>query len=249
MMKNNKKWMILPLIFALFLTAGCGTKLEELTDEQREMVVSYSATVIAKFNTYQKDGITAVDKTAVDMAAEEVAEPEEISTIVDSEDTEAEIELEIPDDPEMGGQTELPQGSLPDTETSLAEALGISGSVTFESSGYDVAESYSDGYSADEPSAGMVYVVMRFRMKATADVQINMLQPVSPRFYLTDENGGQTANTTTLLGSDLSTFYGSLVSSEERDVVILFEMTLEQANALKNPILSVDYNNQTNRIK
>ena len=77
MKMKQKKWrgIILLLLGCLMLT-GCGEAPYELTDEEQQLIVSYSAHVVSKFNRYQKDGLTHVPNLEEELADEQEVVPE-----------------------------------------------------------------------------------------------------------------------------------------------------------------------------
>ena len=58
---KRKKCCGLILVLAVLMLTGCSQEaLYELTEEEQQLIVNYSAHMVSKFNTYQKDGLTYV---------------------------------------------------------------------------------------------------------------------------------------------------------------------------------------------
>jgi len=66
--------LLIGLSATVILLGGCGTSLYEMTDDEENLVVQYAAYALAKYNTYQKDGMTNAVLT------EEVTQEEQQST-------------------------------------------------------------------------------------------------------------------------------------------------------------------------
>ena len=56
-----KKKISLPVmaVSAILLLGGCGTQMYDLSEDEENLVVQYSAHILAKYNIEQKDGMTA----------------------------------------------------------------------------------------------------------------------------------------------------------------------------------------------
>ena len=56
-----KKKISLPVmaVAAILLLGGCGTQMYDLSEDEENLVVQYSAHILAKYNIEQKDGMTA----------------------------------------------------------------------------------------------------------------------------------------------------------------------------------------------
>ena len=55
-MKSSKMKMTVILLAAAFLFAGCGDALYVMTPEEETAIVSYASQLVAKYNTYQREG-------------------------------------------------------------------------------------------------------------------------------------------------------------------------------------------------
>ena len=47
------------VLVAATVMTGCGTKIYDMTDEEQQLIVNYSAYALSKHNIYQPDGMTA----------------------------------------------------------------------------------------------------------------------------------------------------------------------------------------------
>ena len=58
---KNKKIRILSVTMGLVVFFFvCGTQMHEITDEERHIIAEAAASFVAKYNTYQKDGMNQI---------------------------------------------------------------------------------------------------------------------------------------------------------------------------------------------
>ena len=57
-MKRWKMVLLTAAVSSTFLLGGCGTAMYELTDDEQDIIAHYAAHALAKYNVYQKDGMT-----------------------------------------------------------------------------------------------------------------------------------------------------------------------------------------------
>jgi|GEM_PF-54760 len=234
---NMKHKKIGALLIALVLGAtltGCGTPLYSMTDEEYNLVVAYAAESVSKFNVYQNDGVVVID-------------PEELE---DEEETESETE----ETTENSGNTQIRPGEG-DTENSeatgdavtITEALGLPSSISYTYKGKEVADHYSEPAGSVTADSGKTFVILTFTLEATEDTDIDLFS-MSPRFTL-KANGKETTQKVSLLTTDLATYIGTVKGQSSQDVVILFEMSEDDANNVSDFTLEVTVDSKTSLIK
>lgn len=84
-----KKKISLPVmaVSAILLLGGCGTQMYDLSEDEENLVVQYSAHILAKYNIEQKDGMTAA-------SSEETQETQkQDSQMPESQNTQRQIEM------------------------------------------------------------------------------------------------------------------------------------------------------------
>ena len=105
-MKISKIKTMAAMTAMAMLLGGCGDAPYELTESEEDIIVNYSAHVVTKFNTDQKQGLTYVNMDAVE----------------DMEETEQVQDAELPESTE----TFAADGDIPDvpgeTDTAFQEA-------------------------------------------------------------------------------------------------------------------------------
>lgn len=198
------------ITFVMFLS-GCGDKLYELTDEEEDIIVRYSAHVLGKYNIYQKDGMTGV-------------RPEEPES-----ETPEEPEGNA-DDPQNNGLTNGEAGGNDTTPvtgtTTFAEAIGHSDDLAVVYEKIYAVSSYQEGGYYDLPAEeGHVYLVAELSVSnpGAADIGVdNMSRGMSFSIALADGNT-YTSDGTVLL-DDFSSYQGTIAAGDSKKLVLLFHV-------------------------
>ena len=64
------------VLAAATVMTGCGTKIYDMTDEEQQLIVNYSAYALSKHNIYQPDGMTSATETETEEQDTSAAETE-----------------------------------------------------------------------------------------------------------------------------------------------------------------------------
>ena len=150
-----KKKISLPVmaVAAILLLGGCGTQMYDLSEDEENLVVQYSAHILAKYNIEQKDGMTAA-------SSEETQETQkQDSQMPESQNTQS-TDNNMASDATGETQTQEME-TMP-----IAEAIGHASGLTVSYKGYRVQNIYQEGdYFAVTPEDGNKLVVMKFEIK------------------------------------------------------------------------------------
>lgn len=150
-----KKKISLPVmaVSAILLLGGCGTQMYDLSEDEENLVVQYSAHILAKYNIEQKDGMTAA-------SSEETQETQkQDSQMPESQNTQS-TDNNMASDATGETQTQEME-TMP-----IAEAIGHASGLTVSYKGYRVQNIYQEGdYFAVTPEDGNKLVVMKFEIK------------------------------------------------------------------------------------
>lgn len=201
---------IAAVVFVSALLGGCGEAPYELTQSEQNIIIDYSAHVVAKHNTSQKKGLVAVDM-------EEVT-PEETET--PSADSTAD---------NAGGETSSAGTDQPEEEAAVTATLNdIFGGegLSVEYTGASIAENYMEStYYSVEAEAGRNLVVVGINLinTGTEDVEVDNLS-LSPSFRITVNGDTSAAAVTTVLTEDFSTFQGAVAAGATQGTVLLFQV-------------------------
>lgn len=231
-MKNRTMYMG-ALLTAAMLLAGCGNKIPEMDEETRALVVEYAAGVVEKYDQNRTVKLKEISET-------EAVPEETIQEEVKPEQTEA-ANAEHPDGipdtehPETEGVAAPTVTEAASDTASIEDFLKLEG-VSFRYEGYETAEFYPN--DTDE-----LYFVMNatednllFLLNVTVnndtqeEKQIDMIHS-GVRFKI-EVNGESKNALTTMLLNDLSNYQKILAPGESEELVLVCEISKEQAESI-----------------
>lgn len=236
-MKRNKKRLVIGIAALSLFLSGCGTSMFELTADEEAIIIQSAAYLIAKHNIQQKDGISNV-------FIEEETETE-LPTESESElPTESESEENKPSGDGNDGDNTV-QGTL-----SLAAAIGHASDLKITYEGHYLSASYVEkGAFSVDAEPGNTFYVMKFKMTNTTngDVVVNNAK-LNPIFRI--KSGEITAKSAvSFMTTDLSTYTDTISAGKTVEVVLLFELPKEKAEAVKNPTLQITIGKESKIVK
>ncbi len=206
------------LLLCVFCT-GCSAQLYDLTDEEEEMIVLYSAKIVSKYNRAQDTGYCYA------------REPEESA---DEEEPETDTEPQ----PEEGAGEEPP---------SFSDIVAVDG-LQFEYQGYDIAAEYtSDDIALPAAEEGSSYLILHILATNTTaqDLTVDLLSsPITYTLSLNDNVSAECISTLSM--EDLSTYYNrSFAAGTTDDTVLLFQVKTEYLQEITSLALQVEKQGQT----
>ncbi len=210
---KNKRIRLFTIVFAvLFVLTGCAEPLHELTPEEEELIVHYSAYAVAKFNIYQKDGMTSAEPTEEDLASvENESKPQDDNQNSQKQDNDNDSET----------QDKEP---LTTAKASLAQAVGQE-NLTVTYTGLEVSEHYQEGgYFSLDASSGCTYAIMSFKLENKTQSGLDVDAFTLGHSYSATIAGSLYKAENTFLTYSLSTYQGTINAGESVDVVLLFEV-------------------------
>ncbi len=233
-MKKYKKILAIGIAIMSFLLSGCGTPMYELTAEEEELIVHAAAYYVAKYNIYQKDGISRV-----------YGDDEDDSTTTKPDDSENDSENSSGD-----SNTENNSGNSDKDTITIAEALGMNSGLQITYKGGETAAyvSEGDGYSVDA-GPGFVFYVMNFEVKNTTDKDITVDNTSVVSVFKFTSGNIKTKSSVSFLPFDLSTYKGTISAGESENMVLLFKVKEADAGAIKNPKLEITVDGKTKTIE
>ena len=245
MKMKQRKWRgtLLVILGCLMLT-GCGEAPYELTDEEQQLIVSYSAHVVSKFNRYQKDGLTHVPNLEEALKDEEIPEIEEIPETEEVTETE-QPETVVPEEGEVIESTEVEE---PAEETTFSSVFAESG-LTFTYAGNEVTASYmQDATYAVNASYGKKLLVLKWKVENLTEEAItidNMSSGdvFSAKYVMESGKAYHAKSVMTLLLNDFTTYEGTIEPQAAVDMVIVFEIPAETAS-VEEIELKIDKNGE-----
>lgn len=220
-MNRHRRSLAIGFVAISLLLSGCGTPMYELTDKEEELIVQYSAYIVAKHNIYQKDGYASG-------AQAPEAEPP----------SESESEDKNPDDTSEPGGSENTEAPI--VTVSLAEALGLEDGLRISYTGNEITTHVKEGpvYSenADE---GCTFYVMKFRIENTTNQAIKVDNFSARPTFVLESKGVKSISEKTFLSGDLSGYMGTIEAQSSVDTILLFAVKTEDAQKIANPTLEL----------
>lgn len=229
------------LVAAAFLLAGCGDEMMVLTESEEAVIVNYSAGTLAKHNSYQQEGMSAVYPKEEEEEEEQSAEGEE-------EKKEPEAEGQASGNGNQGSQQDSGGGESPNA-VSMTEALAVPG-VEFSYQDYSVYDSYKQGdyYSADA-AEGNVFFILNVNISnvGTEAVPCDLLTK-QPIFTLKINGEAGVKNEVTMLENDIATYTGTLEPGQTVAGILLFEVSAETGENVSSLQLTMQMGEVTSEI-
>lgn len=232
---KKKRVMAIPIcMLGIMLLGGCGTEPYALTEQEEAVIVSYSASVVAKFNTFQKDGLTYV--TNVETDTSEIEEMPETEIAAETETISETTVSNSEGGAEAGTETSGAAGQQAD----INEVFGTDG-LDIVYSGYEIKDNYMEGdvYSI-EADAGKTYLILNFDItnNSEADIELDNLEGTpsySASFTGEDGKAVKAEVYSTILLNDFSTYLDTISAGETKQAVLLFEVpdTVTSVEALR----------------
>lgn len=231
-MKRERCRGVLLLLLGSLMLSGCGMQETpyELTEEEQQLVVSYSAHVVSKFNKYQKDGLTYVPDSALEEETELPEIETESETDVPEENTEVadtEVNVEVTDTELESTETEEPAEKT--TLNTAFEDLGLE----FTYLGNEVTASYmQDSNYAVNAGIGKKLLVLKVKAENLTEEAITIDNMTAGDVYsakYTMESGKRynAKSVMTLLLNDFTTYEGTIEPENAVEMVIVFEIPAE----------------------
>ena len=223
-----KKKISLPVmaVSAILLLGGCGTQMYDLSEDEENLVVQYSAHILAKYNIEQKDGMTAA-------SSEETQETQkQDSQMPESQNTQSADNNMASDDT---GETQT-QGmeTMPN-----AEAIGHASGLTVSYKGYRVQNIYQEGdYFAVTPEDGNKLVVMKFEIKNKGKKKVRLdTEKLGITFYACFDGKNRIKETASLGTRSLSSYGETIRGGKKKTAVLLFQIPKDQADKISGETL------------
>ncbi|MEY8390254.1 DUF4352 domain-containing protein [Lachnospiraceae bacterium] len=234
------------LAAAAVLLTGCGEAVTPLTESEEATIIQYSAGTLAKHNSFQQEGLTALypeeeaEEETEQKETEEAKEP-------DKEESKKEQEQKPEDKKEEKKQEGQPENT---GQSTFTEALAVPG-IEFSYKDYSIVSSYSQGdYFSLEASAGKVYMLLNINITNTSDaaVECNLLSK-KPKFILKLNKDAGVSNQITILTNDVSTYSGTLESGQTEAGILLFEVPETAVENISSMQLTLEMEGKTTEIK
>ena len=207
------------------MLSGCGMQEApyELTEEEQQLIVSYSSHVVSKFNRYQKDGLTYVPESGEEETTEVV---EETQTTEQPEENTENLNTGAVENVES---TEVEEPAEEATFDSVFADMGL----TFTYLGNEVAASYmEDDTYAVNAGIGKKLLVLKLKVENLTEEAVaidNMASGdvYSAKYTMSSGKLYHAKSVMTLLLNDFTTYEGTVEPQSAIEMVIVFEIPAE----------------------
>lgn len=219
-MRRTKIQMTAAVLVAATVLGGCGEVPYELTEAEENVIVNYSAHVVAKYNTYQKEGLTYVLEDSAEEEETEAAEETAENTQETAPENTADASGENVD------MAEAETSSLP--TATLYDLFGEPG-LEVNYVGARIAENYAeDDYYVMSPDTNKNFLILGIDITNMSDVPVDVDYLSKDADFQLTLNGTTYATAETSLSSgDFSTFDGIIASGETKETILLFQVPAE----------------------
>lgn len=235
-MKKNKISIISMTLASILMMTACGTPLHEITEEEQQIIAQGAASIVAKYNIYQKDGMNY-----------KVLSEDEIERILSGE---TEQEEDTSQQTQNGG-TEAGDISSKYEVITLSESIKAGDDIRIKYNGYNINSSYQEGgYYLLDAGSGKTYVIMNFTIKNLADENTKIDAPAAGAHFSACFDGINDIDAeSTFLTYSLSTYQDTLKPEASTKVVLLFKINESDVEKITNPTMKVNLDGQTFSIK
>lgn len=248
MRKRIKALALLSVVSLIF--TGCSEGVYEMTDEERQIIVDYSAHIITKYNIRQAEGYTYV-YMADEEEEEDYSEFEEEVASAEEENSEEEAS-KAEETKEEAKNEENATPSAPTTPSNnsngyvtLTEALGFSSiEATMEKAYYSLKY---DSY-VPELGKGMIVVKVNLKNMSNNNIEVDLLSHL-PVFKARINDSVNVTAPLTILLDDLGTYQGNIPSGGTAETVILFPLKTDDITEVTDLVLSVEMGGNTKKVK
>lgn len=251
-MKKNRLAAGAIALAVSFMACGCGDQVYEMTDEEKAVIVHYSAHVVTKFNKKQSEGVQDVTALKAQMAAREEQRKEEEELRKQEEEQQKEKEEQTKNQEsssvQESGQTDTDEPQV--KYVSLSKALKLKDiRATYKK--YEKSSIYAESSSfmvrADE---GNELLVLHVNLKNTGNesARCDLLSRL-PSFRLTVNGDVSVSADTSILLNDLGTYQGRIGAGDTVKTVLIFQVQQGMVKKVKSMDLEVSINGKSSIVQ
>lgn len=222
MKKKRILFFSLAVLFCFLLT-GCSL-MTNLTSDEEDQIALYTAKVISKYNTKQKQGVTYIsDETRQKLAKQQDSSDTDSADASDDASSDSSSGSGSADSTDTSsGSTATDEGSSLPT-ISLTDAVAIDG-LTLSVTGTSV----SDDYNADNiyvltPTSGKKYFVVTVSAVNTTGSDLTVDLRSKGLSYACAIGDSSVSSEGTILLNDLSSYQGTIPAGGTQELILLFQ--------------------------
>ena len=229
----KKSWIKILTISAVGIClTGCGNAIPEMTPQQQELVVEFAASELLKFDQNHATKLVPIEM---------IQEVEE-SNQADSSALE-EKEEPSPDAVEENGEEGIPADEATvidqtqeEAPQSIDEFLELTG-VSIVYTGHELTDSYPPEAADDvfffmSATENNKLLVLKFQVENTSGGDVELDFAHRQTRYKIAVNGSEQNALTTMLLNDMAYYQGTLAAGESVELVLVGEVSNEQADQI-----------------
>lgn len=227
---------------AVMMLSGCGDAIPEMTEAERSMVVNYAADAVQRYNKNNPSRLQNVN-LLYEEASKDMAAGSEPETVQESKEEDSSLSMEKPEiidntesmEAAPKESTDAPTDAPP--EATLNNFLNME-AFDFSYAGYETADNYppaseEDAFFVMKASEGAKLLLLKFTAKNISDHE-EMLDMSKTGMRFKVRVNGETKNAlTTMLLNDFASFQESIEAGESKELVVVCEVSKEQAETIE----------------
>ncbi len=242
-MIKKKMALLLAAVMLILCCSGCAeNQIPNMTDEEMRQIGEYVGITLMKYDAVHRSRLVEIEDEPIlpETTPEPTPEPEGNGGMDPVEETPVVDRTE-------GNGAEV-------NSLTVEEVLKFDEGLRLVFKGQEICEYYPkdgpDAYFSISASEGKKLLILNFSLSNTSDkdVKVDILS-TDIKFRIA-VNGEYTRRAlTTMLENDLSTYVENLSAGENKDVVLIIEVTDENANEISSVELKVQNESATCTIK
>ena len=232
----KKSWIKVLIISTVGIClTGCGNAIPEMTPQQQELVVEFAASELLKFDQKHTTKLVPLEM----IQEEEESSQEDFSVLEEKQDPSADDVKEN----EESGEEGLPedaaevidqtQEAMPESVDEFLELTGVS--VTY--AGHELTDSYPPEAADDifffmSATENNKLLVLKFQVENISSESVELDFAHRQTRYKIVVNGSEQNALTTMLLNDMAYYKGALAAGESIELVLVGEVSNEQADQI-----------------
>lgn len=220
---------------------GCGNAIPEMTPQQQELVVEFAAGELLKYDQKHTTKIVPLE-----MIQEEESSQADSSVLDEKEDPSTDVDKENEDSGEEGIPADevtvidQTQEEVPESVDEFMDLTGIS--ITY--TGYELTDSYPPEVTDDifffmSATENNKLLVLKFQVENVSSESVELDFAHSQTRYKIVVNGEEQNALTTMLLNDMAYYQGTLAAGESVELVLVGEVSNEQADQITSLVLTM----------
>lgn len=232
-MRMKKSWIkILTISAAGICLTGCGNAIPEMTPQQQELVVEFAASELLKFD--QKHATKLVPLEIIQEVEE--SNQADSSAVEEKEEPSADAAKENGEEGIPADEATVIDQTQEESPQSVDEFLELTG-VSIAYAGHELTDSYPPEAADDvfffmSATENNKLLVLKFQVEniSGGDMELDFARRQTR--YKIVVNGSEQNALTTMLLNDMAYYKGTLAAGESVELVLVGEVSNEQADQI-----------------